>query len=385
MYQDFNLLYVEDEVSLKEITCGVLNRFFNKVYTKENGKEGLEFYKENKNKIDLIITDINMPKMNGIDMSEQIKLIDPSIPIIVTSAHNDNDYLLKSINIGINGYIIKPININNLVKTIGKVLEPKVLKKKLKDQEEENQQRLLKSAKFTAIGQLTAGLTHEINTPLTYIKGSVEIMQHKMKALPDLPVKQTLEKQYDRIEDGVKRISNIIDSMTEMAKKSSERSEFANIYETMIVSIIMAYNRSKHITQIYINGEPFCMNMDKNKQTFEAFVQRQRVEQVWIIIINNALDELIKIVDFKDRSLNIIIEDDKNNVKIKFEDNAGGIKDEIFDTLFEPFKSTKESSGMGVGLSIAKKIIEEQHGVISAYNKNDGAVFEVVLPKGEIS
>ncbi|MEA3352878.1 MAG: hybrid sensor histidine kinase/response regulator [Campylobacterota bacterium] len=381
MYDDFNILYVEDEESLRGITEAVLAKFFNNIYTKKNGKEGLDFYKDNKNNIDLIITDINMPKMNGIDMSKEIKKLDSSLPIIVTSAYNDNEFLYKSINIGINGYIIKPLNITDLMNTISRVLEPKILKKRLEEQEEENQDRILKSAKFTAIGQLTAGLTHEINTPLTYIKGSVEIMHHKMKSLPDLPVKKSLEKQYDRIEDGVKRISNIIDSMTEMAKKSSEKAEVSNVYETIVVSTVMAYNRSKHISNIYINNEPFSINMDKNHQIFNATIQKQRVEQVWIIIINNALDELIKIVDFKDRKLNINIKQDDKSVNVKFEDNAGGIKDEILDKLFEPFKSTKESSGMGVGLSIAKRIIDDQQGEIKGYNHEDGAVFEIILPK----
>jgi C4-dicarboxylate-specific signal transduction histidine kinase len=261
------------------------------------------------------------------------------------------------------------------------VLEPKILKEKLKSQERESQERLLVNAKFAAIGQLTAGLTHEINTPLTYIKGSVEIMNKKLKALPESKTKDVLEKQFERVDDGVKRIINIVDSMTEMAAKSSESYEVTNIYETVIMAAIMAYNRSKHTTKIYVNDEMFSINMDKNRYCYNAVVQKQRIGQVWIIIINNALDELIKIKDFNERKLSIKIEETESIVKVIFEDNAGGIDSEIYDKLFEPFKSTKESSGMGVGLSIAKKIVDEQKGEISAYNKNDGAVFEIKLPK----
>jgi C4-dicarboxylate-specific signal transduction histidine kinase len=68
-------------------------------------------------------------------------------------------------------------------------------------------------------------------------------------------------------------------------------------------------------------------------------------------------------------------------VIVKFKDNAGGIKEDIIDKIFDPFVSTKQHSGMGVGLNIAKKIIDEQEGTILAYNKDDGAIFEVRLKK----
>jgi len=381
MFKEFNVLYVEDEENILKFTSNIFKSLFNKVFSQDNGEDGLNCYIEYQEQIDIIITDINMPKKNGIQMSKEIKRLNPLVPIIVTSAHNDNDFLYKAINIGINGYIIKPFEFNEVLEAIKKALEPQVLKNQLKKQEEENQQTLLKSAKFTAIGQLTAGLTHEINTPLTYIKGSVEITNILLKSMEDSVLKERLKKQYTMIDDGIDRITNIVDSMSEMAQNSSEKFEDVNIYETIIVSIIMAYNRSKHITQIYINNEPFQINIDKTKYRFLAQVQKQRVEQVWIIIINNALDELIKVEKFDNRRLDISIIENDDEVKVSFKDNAGGIKDDIFDHLFDPFKSTKESSGMGIGLSIAKKIIDEQYGNITARNEDNGAVFEVIFKK----
>lgn len=66
---------------------------------------------------------------------------------------------------------------------------------------------------------------------------------------------------------------------------------------------------------------------------------------------------------------------------VSFEDNAGGIKEEMMNQIFDAFVSSKEHSGMGVGLNISKKIIEQQNGTITAFNKNGGAVFEVRLKK----
>lgn len=383
MFRNFTVLYVEDEVGILTVITKTIGKFFKNFYTKENGKDALEFFKEHQDEIDIVITDINMPKMDGLTMSMHIKEIDCSTPIIIASAYNDKDFLHKAIGIGINGYVLKPLDIQKLLVEIEKSLEPIALKRKLDEQEELNQLERLKSAKFSAIGQLAAGITHEINTPLTYIKGSFDIMLYDLEELPDSQIKQDILKQYDRINDGLKRISNIVNSMREMSQQSTESKEDANIYETVVVSATMAYNRAKHISHIYINDKLFSLDFDKNSESFTAFVQKQRIEQVWVIIINNALDELMKIDDYKQRELHIDIQDEPSSVKVTFKDNAGGIPENIFDKLFEPFKSTKDSSGMGIGLSIAKKIIDEQGGTIEAYNQNDGAVFEITINKNE--
>jgi len=380
MIQHFKILYIEDEDELRQVVFETLNSLFEHVYTAKNGEDGLKIFQENIKNIDLIITDITMPNMNGIEMSQKIKNISPDLPIIITTAFNDNDFLHQAITIGIDAYILKPLHIKKLVKTILKVLKTKILQHELHTQKQENLNKLLTSAKFSAIGQLTAGLTHEINTPLTYIKGSLEMMYDELLTLPDSSKKVNILDHYKNITNGINRITTIVESMKETTSKSSEKVESVNIYETIITASTMAHNKAKHISQIFINGELFIIGMDKNKKTYNASIQKQRVEQVWIIIINNALDELIKIQTYEKRRLDITIEENEGFILLKFIDNAGGIKDEIFDKLFDPFKSTKNSSGMGIGLSIAKKIIEEQNGEIKAYNENNGAVFEIKLP-----
>ncbi|MFA9374917.1 MAG: ATP-binding protein, partial [Poseidonibacter sp.] len=144
----------------------------------------------------------------------------------------------------------------------------------------------------------------------------------------------------------------------------------------------MAYNRSKQITRIYINGNIFKIdNINKNEYEFVCKIQKERLVQVWIIIINNALDELIKIQDYEKRALYINIEQKDESIITTFKDNAGGINDDILDNIFDPFVSSKQHSGMGVGLNIAKKIIDQQNGELIAYNEDDGAVFQITLKK----
>ncbi|MCW8838437.1 MAG: PAS domain-containing sensor histidine kinase [Thiovulaceae bacterium] len=238
----------------------------------------------------------------------------------------------------------------------------------------------LASAKFTAIGQLAAGITHEINTPLTYIKGNLEMIKMDFDDLPkDLPVKKQMFEYVDEMEVGIDRIATIVSSMREMSKQKEIGKSRKNIYTTLITSLIMSYNRSKQICDIYINGEMFTLESPKDKFEFYADIQDQRIEQAWIIIINNALDELQKKPNFIDRKFNINISEKSSQIKIEFKDNGGGIPENIMDDLFEPFISGKPESGIGLGLSIAKRILDEQNATINAYNESNGAVFEIII------
>ena len=129
--KNISILYVEDESDVREFTSKLLSSLLNNVYTAENGLDGLDLYKENINTIDLIVTDINMPKMNGIAMCEKIRELNKEIPIVVTSAHNDTDFLKKAIDVGVSTYAMKPIDLYQLIESITKAIEPIFLKKEL--------------------------------------------------------------------------------------------------------------------------------------------------------------------------------------------------------------------------------------------------------------
>jgi two-component system cell cycle response regulator len=129
--KDICVLYVEDENDVREFTAKLLDSLLKKVYVAEDGLEGLKIFEENKNDIDLIISDINMPKMDGLTMCEAIKKINTEIPLVITSAHNDTNFLRRSIEIGVTTYAMKPIDLYQLVGSIIKAMEPIILKKKL--------------------------------------------------------------------------------------------------------------------------------------------------------------------------------------------------------------------------------------------------------------
>lgn len=380
MFKGITALYVEDEEAIRSAIGGLLKTFFKDFIVCENGIEGLNAFKENQDTIDVIITDINMPKLNGLDMLDKIKEISPFIPMLITTAHNDAGFLHRAIDIGVTGYINKPIDVRKLLETIKKNVLPIIEKKRLEEEIQHQREKEIQNAKFLAIGQLSAGITHEINTPLTYIKATFEMMQYDIDDIVDVDVRNRMNDDVKTILDGIHRMENIISSMKEIASQTKMDREPVNIYKTIMVALTMTHNKCKHISNVYLNGKLYTTLMEHEDLTFIGNIQKQRIEQVWIVIINNAMDELIKKEQFGDRQLVITIDTIDDRIVVRFKDNAGGIEDGIINHIFDAFKSTKESSGMGVGLNIAKRIVDENDGIIKAFNEDGGAVFEVSLP-----
>lgn len=120
--KNITILYAEDETSLREITLNILKGFTKKQFVAENGLEGLNLFKAHEEDIDLIITDVNMPQMNGLEMIKEIKKINPTIPIIVATAFSNTEYLLEAIDIGVDKYILKPIDMKKLLQIMSQSL-----------------------------------------------------------------------------------------------------------------------------------------------------------------------------------------------------------------------------------------------------------------------
>jgi len=115
------ILYVEDDKALLEETTTILQKIFKSVDTARSGAEGL--LKFTQNRYDFVITDIEMPELNGLEMSEQIKEINPNMPIVIISAYSNSSYLIEAINIGINYYVLKPILLPQLLSTLNSVVD----------------------------------------------------------------------------------------------------------------------------------------------------------------------------------------------------------------------------------------------------------------------
>jgi len=132
--QLLSVLYVEDEQSAREILCSVFESKyrFARFDAAENGERGVALFKEHRH--DIVITDISMPVMDGVEMAAAIKAINPETVIIVLTAHSGTRYLLDSIELGINNYVLKPVNYEKLFTVIDKSVSTITLKRRVASQ-----------------------------------------------------------------------------------------------------------------------------------------------------------------------------------------------------------------------------------------------------------
>ena len=117
--KELNLLYVEDDKSMQKRSVEMFSNFFDNITTADNCQEGLDLY--NKSSFDIVITDISMPKMDGIELNQNIRQYNPSIPIIVFSAWNDSTNMSACISLDIDAYMLKPLDSSNLIDALYKV------------------------------------------------------------------------------------------------------------------------------------------------------------------------------------------------------------------------------------------------------------------------
>lgn len=239
----------------------------------------------------------------------------------------------------------------------------------------------MKNLTLASIGKLAAGITHEINTPLTYAKGNLEILRLDLEDIEGYKQRQMVEEPIKALEEALNRISKIVESMREIAGKGTEKKERVDVVRTLILALRMIHSRSKHISPVFLNDLFFSADLALRLEPIYISADRQRIEQVWIIIVNNALDEFVRGNKAYDgRSIKINATTEGHECIVRILDNAGGIAEEIKERLFEPFSSSKTSSGMGIGLNIAHQIILEHDGEISARNEAEGALFEIRFP-----
>jgi len=136
------LLYVEDEDGIRNQLSRFLKYFSARVYTASNGEEGLELYR--KHLPDIVISDIKMPIMNGIEMVKEIKNINPKQHIIFTTAHSESNYFMDAIDMQVDGYILKPINLDKLEKKLEQIEEHISLKRYYIKHQQELEDRVYK-------------------------------------------------------------------------------------------------------------------------------------------------------------------------------------------------------------------------------------------------
>ena len=360
------LLYVEDDVNVSGIFCKIMGHTFKKMYVTYDGNEGLEIYEKHKDKIDIVITDINMPKLSGMDMIEQIRKINYDVPIIITSAFGDEKSLKRIVNLAVDGFVNKPLVLDDLVKVVDRVLKPVFYRKELQKKDA----LIFQQSKLAAIGEMIGNIAHQWRQPLNSI--GVTMMKLELNSDNDNLTKEIVNDTIDKINSIVSHMSKTIDDFRNFFSPTKSKSEF--LIRDNIESIL-----SLIIPQLTVHN--ININIIGNRD-IKVFGYENELKQVLINIVSNAKDAIVNNNINVDGLIKIEIESDEENLTIKISDNAGGIPSTIIDKVFDPYFTTKfKSQGTGLGLYMSKIIIEKNmKGSLVVQNDNDGAIFTIQIP-----
>jgi two-component system, NtrC family, sensor kinase len=386
--KNITVLYAEDEFVIQEGITETLNLFEINVICAKNGQEGLSIFKSSDKKIDLILTDIKMPKLDGIGMIEKIREIDKDIPVIITTAHQETTFLMESIELNISAYILKPIDIYKLEASLIKAIESKVLREELIEknirleieiQKNEEKQKIMESqSRFAAMGEMISMIAHQWRQPLSSIGTASFNLKYKLLTEKfDLETKEGREEQanffskkFDEIEFYVQNLTTTIDDFRNFFKTDKAVSNTA---------IQRPINNTLKILQKDIEANSIELVLDFKSQN-KINIYENEITHVFINILRNAQDKFLE-KDTKNAKIEIKTQDLENGVEIEIYDNGGGIAEEDLNIIFEPYFSTKkEKNGTGIGLYMSKIIVEKNHqGKLFAKNTKEGISFFIIL------
>ncbi|MBN2783035.1 MAG: response regulator, partial [Campylobacterales bacterium] len=153
--KELTVLYAEDEVDIQKELNNTFSLFFKKVIIANDGEEGLRLYKEHKSEIDLVITDIRMPNMDGLEMVEEIRKRDRDLYIVLLTAFSDQEYFVKSISLKIDKYLLKPIDQMNFINTVYDIANAISQRKLLSQFMKENQEAELRDREQKTMLKIT--------------------------------------------------------------------------------------------------------------------------------------------------------------------------------------------------------------------------------------
>jgi two-component system, NtrC family, sensor kinase len=386
--KNITVLYAEDESIIQEGITETLNLFEINVICAKNGQEGLSIFQSSNQKIDLILTDIKMPKLDGLGMIEKIREIDKDIPVIITTAHQETNFLMQSIELNINAYILKPIDIYKLEETLIKAIEPRVLKEELIEknkkleieiQKNKEKQKIMEvQSRFAAMGEMISMIAHQWRQPLASIGTASFNLKYKLiSAKFDLTTKEGRDEQaeffskkLDEIEFYVQNLTTTIDDFRNFYK--SDKTLTNETVEKPIKSALKIIEKDLEANNINLQLDL------RSQRTIDIY--ENEIIHVIINILKNALDKFLE-NQLENAKIEITTEDLEDSIKIDIYDNGGSIEKENLDVIFEPYFSTKkEKNGTGIGLYMSKIIIETNHnGKIYATNTKEGVCFSIIL------
>jgi len=395
--KDIKILYVEDEEEIRESVVKLLEIIFDDIHTESNGKDGLNYFKNNH--VDLVLTDINMPKMNGIDLIKEIRKLNQSIPCLIISAHSDQENMINSIKAGIDGFVLKPIHAEQFFEALYKIIDKATLLK-------ENEKNLMILRQYQEITNKSSiisktspsGVITFVNDNFCEISGYTkeELIgkNHNIVRHPDNP-KELFEKLWHTIKIKKEPWSGIIKNLSKDGKSYFVKStikplldQYGNILEYMALR--------DDVTEIMSEKKQLLASLDSYDESFLALIQIENFDILDKFYDIQTVEKIENI--YADKLVSLFSKDTKLFEKIyKLGDGLFAISNDyknikkynvdMEEELLTLIKNTKESTiklenieydvSIAVSYCYAQKNVYDnaKYGIEQAINGNRSLIF----------
>jgi len=394
------ILVVEDTHINMQILERILTRSGYDTDSATNGIDALKRVAERRP--DIILLDIVMPEMDGFEVCEELKAREETadIPIIFLTAKTASEDIVRGFEIGAVDYVTKPFNRAELLARVRTHLELKQTKDRQQALIQSLQKQVLRADRLATLGQLIAGVTHEINNPNNAIYFNLPVLTDYLNAMKARIMAQTPEGTPCRILDmpcadffrdvfqliadmtaGSSRISRIVSEFRDFV-----RGRATDVKQLESVAAVLRSTENLMGKQIRKMVSRFDIEIPENLPP--VIMNAGKIEQVLVNLVLNAAQAAAE-TDRRDVFITVSARNepaDPDHVHIQVADNGPGIAADIAPRIFDPFFTTKErKDGTGLGLSIARQIVEEHGGTLTLdTSPGRGTRFHIRLPKDGI-
>jgi len=397
------ILIVEDEPVPQKLLEKMVMREGYDAISANDGKCAWEIVK--KEKIDMVITDWMMPEMDGLKLCRKIRQADLPryVYIILLTAKDQVEDAVAALDAGADDYIRKPFNPDELK---ARILAGKRIIE-LEDSQKKANAQLFQSEKMVSIGQLAAGVAHEINNPTGFVSSNLKtltdyqndinkLIKHYRKLVTNLKktnrkhLSSSTEKQLEQIasledeadidfiledimdlisdcKEGTERIKKIVIDLKDFAHPGEDKIQSADINGGIEATLNVVWNELKY--KATVNKELGKLPM--------VNCYPQQLNQVFMNLFVNAAQAIEK-----QGKISIVTRADDGFVEITIGDTGSGIDKEYLSRIFDPFFTTKDvGKGTGLGLNVAYNIIKKHNGTIDVKSQvGKGTVFKIRIP-----